>query len=481
MRPGHGARRSLRVNGGVSRRLRQQMALQRRFNSRHRVLRWSHRSDVAEHRCGRGDTQPPRVLTRGVVNTRDGCLQPVCSVGVPCADRGLVAMNPRSRCQDDRPSGVGADLPQTGRLWRRGWTARVKRRPPDLPLRGGAGLGLRGVSYAERPAVLTGFPSWSLRKVAMAAQPAGDELLTPGGVAALLYVDRKTVSRWAQSGKLGSIRTPGGHRRYLKSEIMAIRDGNYDHQDSGSLPSPRLGEPSDPDRHQGEVSDAAAKAVVAEAVAIALEAEAAETAQAVVVIAAAVALAATKAADAAERARGAREVAAKEAAHTVALEAERTATKIRRRADVAASRVAEAAAIAAGQISGADAEILGNSTLLAERVAADAAATARETTRAAAVVATAVAVAADHMAQMALTAEDSYEAEVASVAEAMLFLTTETATRVAAETEARAAGVAHAASEAADAAYVSISAQMPKTAGAGPPGLTLGQQHPAPG
>jgi excisionase family DNA binding protein len=332
---------------------------------------------------------------------------------------------------------------------------------------------------------VTGFPSWSLRKVAMAMHPAGDELLTPRGVAALLFVDRKTVSRWAQSGKLGSIRTPGGHRRYLKSEIMAIRDGSFDHHDDVedllSVPSPRRGgEPIGPDRQEAEVSDAAAKAVVAEAVAIALEAEAAETAQAVMVIAAAVALAAEKAADAAQRARGAREVAAKEAARTVALEAKRTATKVRRRAEVAASRVAQAAVTAAEQISGSIAEIQESTTLLAATAAADAAATARETTRAAAVVATAVAVAADHMAQVALTAEDSYEAEVALVAEAMLSLTTETATRVAAETEARAAGVAHAASEAADAAFLSISAQMPKSVGAGPPGLAIRHRYEVP-
>jgi len=34
-------------------------------------------------------------------------------------------------------------------------------------------------------------------------------------VAALLFVDPKTVTRWAMAGKLAAIRTPGGHRRYL--------------------------------------------------------------------------------------------------------------------------------------------------------------------------------------------------------------------------------------------------------------------------
>jgi excisionase family DNA binding protein len=38
-------------------------------------------------------------------------------------------------------------------------------------------------------------------------------LLTPAEVAALSRVDPKTVTRWAQQGKLRSIRTRSGHRR----------------------------------------------------------------------------------------------------------------------------------------------------------------------------------------------------------------------------------------------------------------------------
>lgn len=40
------------------------------------------------------------------------------------------------------------------------------------------------------------------------------ELLTPAEVARLLRVETKTVARWANQGKLTSIRLPGGHRRY---------------------------------------------------------------------------------------------------------------------------------------------------------------------------------------------------------------------------------------------------------------------------
>ena len=47
-------------------------------------------------------------------------------------------------------------------------------------------------------------------------------LLTPAEVAALFRVDPKTVTRWAQQGKLHSIRTLGGHRRYSEAEVQAF-------------------------------------------------------------------------------------------------------------------------------------------------------------------------------------------------------------------------------------------------------------------
>ena len=47
-------------------------------------------------------------------------------------------------------------------------------------------------------------------------------LLTPSEGAALFRVDPKTVTRWAKAGKLTSIRTLGGHRRYRESEVKAL-------------------------------------------------------------------------------------------------------------------------------------------------------------------------------------------------------------------------------------------------------------------
>ena len=49
-----------------------------------------------------------------------------------------------------------------------------------------------------------------------------EPLLTPGQVATLFHVDPKTVTRWAHAGRLGSLRTPGGHRRFRKSEVMQL-------------------------------------------------------------------------------------------------------------------------------------------------------------------------------------------------------------------------------------------------------------------
>lgn len=58
------------------------------------------------------------------------------------------------------------------------------------------------------------------------AQP-DDELLTPGEVAQLLRVDPKTVTRWAATGKIASVRTPGGHRRFWRSDVARLMRATY--------------------------------------------------------------------------------------------------------------------------------------------------------------------------------------------------------------------------------------------------------------
>jgi excisionase family DNA binding protein len=57
-------------------------------------------------------------------------------------------------------------------------------------------------------------------------QEEAERLLTPAEVAAMFRVDPKTVTRWAKAGKLSSIRTLGGHRRYRESEIRNLIEGS---------------------------------------------------------------------------------------------------------------------------------------------------------------------------------------------------------------------------------------------------------------
>lgn len=47
----------------------------------------------------------------------------------------------------------------------------------------------------------------------------GPDLMTPREVAATCGVDTRTVTRWANAGKLPSTRTPGKHRRYRKTDV----------------------------------------------------------------------------------------------------------------------------------------------------------------------------------------------------------------------------------------------------------------------
>lgn len=66
-------------------------------------------------------------------------------------------------------------------------------------------------------------------------------MLTPGEVAAMFRVDPKTVTRWAAAGRIGSIRTPGGHRRFRESEVRAMLAGRAQATDEGPDHSPSGG------------------------------------------------------------------------------------------------------------------------------------------------------------------------------------------------------------------------------------------------
>jgi len=298
-----------------------------------------------------------------------------------------------------------------------------------------------------------------------------DVLLTPAEVAAILYVDPKTVTRWAIAGKVNSVRTPGGHRRFLKSEILALMAGVNHSQNRAPWRGPGYGAPAATpardqreiiaeDRPDSRVADrhaAAAAAVVAEAVAIAREARADEAAQAVIVTGDAVAAAAERAADAAGAARAERTSAAAEAAAVVATNAAWTAASIQLRADASASQLMEAATRAAATVAaanppGTQREAALTALHLAATVKDLAVATAADTAAAAACVANAVTAAAADVAFRFSTAEVAIEREVAKVAANLQTTATATARRVAAETAERASDVAMVAREAAAAA-----------------------------
>ena len=275
-------------------------------------------------------------------------------------------------------------------------------------------------------------------------RPAADQLLTPGEVAAILFVDPKTVTRWARAGKLDSVRTPGGHRRYLKTDVLAIMSGV--HHTQRAVPAQPFGRAagdesaSDPatgatrmqrsatawlnEAEALPVDGHAAAVVVAEAVATALEVEALEAAQSVLLTAAAVAAAAEKAAVAAASARRARAYAASRAAETVARTAERTAELVQLRADAAASQIAEAATHAAeivtmSTVAGHEAEAARTAALLAATVQAAADAAAQDTTIAAASVASVVEAVAAHVAVLVSAEDVAFENEVAAAADAL--------------------------------------------------------------
>jgi excisionase family DNA binding protein len=81
---------------------------------------------------------------------------------------------------------------------------------------------------------LVGSPPYPRRVLEHGTEPAlsatnahtdAEPLLTPAEVASMFRVDPKTVTRWAKSGKLTSIRTLGGHRRYRETEVKALLAG----------------------------------------------------------------------------------------------------------------------------------------------------------------------------------------------------------------------------------------------------------------
>jgi excisionase family DNA binding protein len=51
-------------------------------------------------------------------------------------------------------------------------------------------------------------------------------LLTPAQVAAAFNVCPRTVTRWANQGRIAYVRTPAGHRRYPAAAVQAFLNGD---------------------------------------------------------------------------------------------------------------------------------------------------------------------------------------------------------------------------------------------------------------
>jgi excisionase family DNA binding protein len=296
------------------------------------------------------------------------------------------------------------------------------------------------------------------------APTAVTSLFTPAEVAALLYVDPKTVSRWAMAGKIQAIRTPGGHRRFLRSEILALVAADIDARQTP--PSTPTGPPAVAVQAEGarparirpdvaaEVDRRAAAVLVAEAVRHALRAQAAQAAADVISTAAAVDAAADHAAEAARRSREERGQAADEAAKAIASHAARTAADIQRHSDISARRLNQAALDAAAVVlatrpAGRDRESAAAALQLAAQVKTAAVLAAADCAEAAARVASAVAAAAAAVAYQVSALDQAIESEVARVAAAVQAAATTQARRVAAATDARASATAMLATEAA--------------------------------
>jgi excisionase family DNA binding protein len=48
------------------------------------------------------------------------------------------------------------------------------------------------------------------------------DLMTPQEVASAFGVSNKTVRLWAESGRLESLRTPRGHRRFVRGQVERL-------------------------------------------------------------------------------------------------------------------------------------------------------------------------------------------------------------------------------------------------------------------
>ena len=61
-----------------------------------------------------------------------------------------------------------------------------------------------------------------------------ERLMTAGEVAKIFRVDPKTVTRWANQGRLRSVKTPGGHRRYFETQVKELLEQRTNREETAS-------------------------------------------------------------------------------------------------------------------------------------------------------------------------------------------------------------------------------------------------------
>jgi MerR-like DNA binding protein len=68
-------------------------------------------------------------------------------------------------------------------------------------------------------------------------------LMKPADAAAILAINPRTLTNWANIGKVRTTRTGGGHRRYYASSIRAAHEGRW--EDAARVPGEEDMHPSD--------------------------------------------------------------------------------------------------------------------------------------------------------------------------------------------------------------------------------------------
>jgi excisionase family DNA binding protein len=68
-------------------------------------------------------------------------------------------------------------------------------------------------------------------------------LMTPKDAATILCINVRTLTAWARAGKVRSVKTEGGHRRYYAASIRAAHEGRW--KDAAEKPNVEDMNPND--------------------------------------------------------------------------------------------------------------------------------------------------------------------------------------------------------------------------------------------